>query len=395
MSAIDQQTAYDAQSNTAGPLLGDPRITEIQDQVRNMVQNVVPGVNPHMNNLGDLGITVNNSGQLQVDDTVLTNALSGSNTTFSLSDIGNLFGMAGSSNNPGVQYITGTDQTNASSTPYTVNVTRAATQAAITAGGTIGSQVTIGSNSNTLDITLDGKSSTLTLASGTYTQTALAQLLQSAINGDSDFTGRQISVGVNNNTLTFTSASFGSTSQVAIGSGNANSVLGLSGTESSKGQDVQGNFIVNGVSEPATGIGQTLTGAQANANTSGLVVQVTLSPTQVGSGTQADLTITRGLASQLDGLMNQLTDPQTGRFTQIDTSFNTELTDLKNLETEQTNEMQAKQQQLTTEFANMESTLAQLQLASSAINSLSSAVPTSTTTTKPSSSTGSSSSSGS
>ncbi len=398
MSFIDQQTSFDPSTNTAGPLLGDTKITDIQDQLRNMVQNIVPGAKAGINYLGALGITLDGTGQLQVDDTKLGNVLNGSIAGVSLTDIRNLFSMSGSSPNPGVQFIAGTDQTNASTTPYSVNITQAATQASITASNALAGSVVTDNTNNILSLNLDGKSSTLTLANGTYSPTALAQMLQSSINSDTDLAGRQISVGVQTGQLTFSSASFGSSSRLSFGTGTANAALGLAGTESGVGTDVVGSFVVNGVTEQATGIGQFLTGNQNNANTAGLEVRVTLTPTQVGSGTQADLSITRGIASQLDGLMNSLTDPVTGRFKTIDDSLNQQVTDLESQKTQQTNAMNAKQQQLLTEFANMESTLAQLQAASSAINGLSSGLTSSTSSSSssaPKSSTSSSNSSSS
>jgi flagellar hook-associated protein 2 len=208
-----------------------------------------------------------------------------------------------------VQFIAGTDQTNASSTPYTVNITQAATQASVAATNPLGTSTQIDSSNDTLTLSLDGQNTTLTLANGDYTQTALAQMLQSAINSDTDLAGRQISVSVQGRTLTFTSASFGSSSQISFGSGSANAALGLTGTETSKGVDVAGNFVVNGVTEPAQGIGQFL--------------------------------------------------PQTGRLTTIQNGLTTELSNLTAQQTQLTNAMNAKQQALETEFANMESTLAQ------------------------------------
>ncbi len=392
MSFINQDDSYDPTTNTAGPLFANGDISQIIAQLQGMVQNVVPGANPQANQLGALGITFDSSGQLQVDDTTLGNVLNGSIPGVSLNDIKNLFGMSGLSNNPGVTFIAGSDQTNASTTPYTVNITRAATQASITATNPLANSIQIGPSNDTLTMSLDGQSSTLTLADGTYTQTALAQMLQTAINSDSDFAGRQISVGVQAGQLTFTSASFGSGSQISIGSGSANAALGLAGTENNKGVDVAGNFVVNGVTEPAQGIGQFLTGDQGNANTAGLEVKVSLSSSQVGAGTQASVTVSRGIASQLDGLLNSLTDPQTGRLTTIDNSFNTELTSLQTQQTQLTNAMNAKQQALETEFANMETTLAQLQAASAAIAGLSSSTSSALSTPNLSSASSSSSS---
>jgi flagellar hook-associated protein 2 len=400
MSFIDQQTSFDSSTNTAGPLLGDAKITDIQNQVQHMVQNIVPGAKAGMNYLGALGITLDGTGQLQVDDTKLANILNGSIAGVSLTDVRNLFSMSGSSLNPGVQFIAGTDQTKASATPYSVKITQAAMQASVAATNPLASSIVIDNTNNTFTLNLDGASTTLTLANGTYTQTALAQMLQSAINSDTDLAGRQISVAVQAGQLAFTSASFGSASRLSFGNGNANTTLGLIGTENGVGTDVVGSFVVNGVTEQATGIGQFLTGNQSNANTAGLEVRVTLTPAQVGSGTQADLSITRGIASQLDGLLNSLTDPVTGRFKTIDDSFNQQVTDLESQKTQQTNAMNAKQQQLQTEFANMETTLAQLQAASNAVNGLytnlasnsssnSSSAPKSSSNSSNSSSTGS------
>ena len=125
MSFISQEDSYDPTTNSAGPLFGDSSINQIEDQLRNMMQSVVPGGNPQMNQFGALGITFDSTGQLDVDSTTLNNALNGSIPGVSLSDVRKLFGRSGSSNNPGVQFITGSDQTRASTTPYTLNITQA------------------------------------------------------------------------------------------------------------------------------------------------------------------------------------------------------------------------------------------------------------------------------
>src|SRR5262249_19125690 len=143
----------------------------------------------------------------------------------------------------------------------------AAEQAAVTATNALAASVTIDGTNDQFQITLDGKATTLTLAHGTYTPADLASSLQTAINGSPDLAGRSISVGLTNNKLTFTSARYGSASQVAFGSGNANAALGLTGAESDNGVDVAGSFLVNGVAEKATGNGQFLLGNTGNANT--------------------------------------------------------------------------------------------------------------------------------
>ena len=238
-SEISADTAYDASSSTGGILLGDSRATGIQNQLAGIVGNIVPGVNQAANRLAVLGITFDQNGQLQVDSSTLQSALSGGVQGVSLGDINNLFGLSGQSTNSAIQFVSASSSTNASS-PVTVHVTQAATQASVTSSNVVASQVTIDSSDDKFSLTLDGKASTVTLAHGVYSQSQLATTLQTAVNSDTDFNGRSLSVGVLNNQLTFTSATYGSQSQVTIGSADSNAALGLNGNESSTGIDVQG-----------------------------------------------------------------------------------------------------------------------------------------------------------
>jgi flagellar hook-associated protein 2 len=399
MSFIGQETSYDQQTGTAGPLLGEGGITAIQTQLRNLIQTVVAGANPHMNQLGALGISFDGSGQLQVDDTKVANALGGGIAGVTFNDIRTLFGMTGTSDNPGVQFIAGSNRTRPSTQPYQVNITQAAAQASLAAARALSDPVVIDATHNTFNLTLDGKSLSLTLPSGNYSPSALAQLLQSTINNQSDLGGRQISVGLQNgvlgSTLVLTSASLGSGSQITIGNGNANSRLRFSaaGGEGAKGLDVAGNFVVGGVTENATGFGQLLTGNDGNANTANLSVRVTLPASAIGTGVQANVTVSRGIASGLSSLLQGLTDPLTGRLKTIADSFDQRLTALNDQKTELTNAMNTKQKQLLTQFADMENTLAQLQVASNTLNSLSSSLLTPPSQQKSSSSSSNSSSS--
>ena len=67
MSSIDQQSSFDPSSQQAGILLGNDQVTQIQNEVRNVLGNVVTGANPSMNNLSDLGITFGDNDQLKMD----------------------------------------------------------------------------------------------------------------------------------------------------------------------------------------------------------------------------------------------------------------------------------------------------------------------------------------
>ncbi len=110
---------------------------------------------------------------------------------------------------------------------------------------------------------------------------------------------------------------------------------------------------------------------------------------------QAPVTVSNGLAAQMNNLLTNLSDPVSGRFQQVDNGYQASLTDIAKQITQQNAYIQLKTTQLQDEFAAMEQTLAKLQAASSAINSftqtLSSSLNNGTSTT---SSSGSSNSSG-
>jgi flagellar hook-associated protein 2 len=151
---------------------------------------------------------------------------------------------------------------------------------------------------------------------------------------------------------------------VAIGGGNANAALGLAGTESDNGVDVAGSFLVDGVSEPAAGHGQFLIGNSPNANTADLQVRVTLTPAQVTAGTTGTVTVSRGIASQLDAQLDNLLDPVNGTLKNIDDGFNDQVADLEKRKTQQTALLNDQVTRLQNEFTQMEQTLSQLQSSS-------------------------------
>jgi flagellar hook-associated protein 2 len=376
MSYIDSQVSFDPSTSTAGALLGNESVLSIQDRVRNTVDSLVSGINPRMSGLTSLGITFNSQGQLDVDQAKLTQALSGQLPGISLNDVRNLFALAGTSSNPGIQFVTGSDKTQATAAPIQVNITQAAQQAAMTASNPLAPSTTIDSSNNTFTIQVDGlTSSTLSLAAGTYTPQALAQEIQNEIDGDSTLAGRQVTVGVTGNQLTITSNTYGSSSQVAIGSGTALAVLGFSGSETGAGRDVAGSFVVNGVAEPAQGSGQFLTGRSGNANTDGLQIRVALSAAQVGSGLSANLTVTRGVASQLGVALDSLLDPVTGRLKTIDDSFQQSINDIQKEIDREKAFMAQRQQDLLEQFTAMETAISQLQSVSGSVSSLLSSLP--------------------
>ncbi|MBI3464981.1 MAG: flagellar filament capping protein FliD, partial [Planctomycetes bacterium] len=358
---IDDQVRYDAQTKQAGVLLGERSATTIEDDVRRVVSELVSGVNGQMNRLGALGITTDEQGRLEVNDVKLTDALTGRLTGVTFDDVRRLFALSGQSTNGGIQFVSGSTRTKASTTPYQVEISQVAEQASITATSALAASTVIDGTNDTLTITVDGKaSSTITLAAGTYTRLALAQELQAKINANPDLTGRKVAVSLNSDRLVITSSTYGLASEVKIGSGTALTPLGFAGTESDKGQDVVGKFIVNGVDEPATGTGQFLVGSATNPNTADLQVRVTLAAGQLQAGAEANLTVTRGIASKLDAVLGRLLDPVTGRVKVINDGFQSQIDDIKESVTRQNEILESRRQSLLRRFTAMERAVSQL-----------------------------------
>jgi flagellar hook-associated protein 2 len=362
LNFIDQQVQYDPETKQAGVLLGDQNVTSIEESVRNAVTNTVAGVNPKANRLSVLGITTNDQGQLALDQSKLDNVLNGGVAGVSFADVQRLFALTGSSSNAGIQFASGGAHTKATGTAIQVNLTQAAEQASITATNTLADSTVIDSSNNSLTFKVNGKtSSPITLASGTYTRANLAQELQAQINADSALGNQQVTVGVVANKLVVTSGLYGYASQAQVGTGTALTVLGFTGSESDRGQDVVGKFLVNGVAESAVGAGQFLQGSSTNANTAGLQVRVTLSSSQIQDGPEGSLTVSRGVASQLDALLSSLLDPTNGQLKSIDDGLNQQITDVQKVVDQQNASIQAKQQALVNQFVTLETTVSSLQ----------------------------------
>jgi flagellar hook-associated protein 2 len=368
VDTIANLTSFDPNTNTAGILLGNQDLELIQNELTGTIASAVPGVNSQLSTLAAIGITLDQQGHLNVDDTKLSAVLSGQTAGVSLTNVQDLFALAGSSTNPGVQFVVGSDRTQASPTGYQVDVTQAATQASITAANPLASSTVIDNTNNALTVTIDGQATNVTLASGTYTPQQLAQELQSEINAVGTSTGRQVNVGLNGSQLTVTSAAFGSASQVQIGSGTALGALGFAGTEASHGSDVIGNFVVNGVVEPATGIGQFLSGNSTNAHTADLEVRVQLNQSQISTQPVATVNVTRGVASSLGVVLGRLLDPATGRLKSITDGLQTTINDIGTQIQEQNNLIASRRQSLVQQFTATEQAISRLQTISGFLN---------------------------
>lgn len=287
---LDDVTFFDKTGAKTGPLVGDSTIRNIQYQMRQMFSTQVPGVGSSYNSLAKVGVAFQKDGTLQVDSTKLQKALD-----TSYNDVLQLFSTAGSTTDGLVQYTGSTTNTKAGN--YALNLTGLATQGKLVGDAvTTGLQVTAGVN-DSLTVSLDGKSSTVTLSARTYISVAdLASEIQTKINGSNDLSGATVAItgtgDATSFTLSGTSNLYGSTSAFSV-TGSAASLFGASAVATA-GTDVSGTIGGNA----ASGSGQKLTSTSGNSN--GLAITITGG---AASGDRGTISFSRGFASQLDAFL--------------------------------------------------------------------------------------------
>ncbi len=329
-STIASLTAYNATTSTGGPLLGDFTTLSVQSGLRGLLSQPLAGLgNQSITSLSQLGITFQSDGSLAFNTTQFQSAVA-SNPT----QIAAMFAPSGQPTDSLVSYASSTSSTQAGS--YAVNVTQLATQGNATGSTNVsgGATITTGVN-DTLSLTLDGNSSTVTLAAGTYTATQLANLVQSAINGNSTFSsaGSSVAVTVNGSgNMVITSNRYGSASNISVTNSGAGATL-LGASTSTAGLDVAGS--IGGVA--AAGSGQYLTGA-ANSPSSGLQLQILGGST----GSRGTVNFSLGYATVLNNAITNYVS-SSGLITEATNGINTNI------------------QNVNTEISTMQAHLAQVQ----------------------------------
>ncbi|TFW05641.1 flagellar hook protein FliD [Oxalobacteraceae bacterium OM1] len=149
---------------------------------------------------------------------------------------------------------------------------------------------------DTLSLTIDGVSATVTLAAGTYNASGLAAQLQATANSATAFTAanKKVTVTEASGVLTMSSNSYGSSSMAVVNGGNAITSLFGGVPTATTGADIVGK--INGVA--ATGSGQFLTGAPGDAS-EGVRVQVAGGST----GVRGTVSYSQGYAYKLNAAL--------------------------------------------------------------------------------------------
>lgn len=270
---ISDLTRFDPVSRKGAALTGDSITRIIQSRMMAVFNTTSTTANGGLSSLSEIGISFQKDGKLALDSNKLDAVLADPSKS-----IAAFFANKSATTTTISNSVTADDSlisiisqpTIFNAGNYAVNITQLATQGIATGSNVAGLNINslpLLSN-NTLEMTIDGVSASITLADGSYTADSMAAEIQSKINGNAVFSAAGITVTVTQNAgvLSVTSNSYGSSSSVQITGGNGKANLFGSPTQTA-GQDVAGT--IGGFA--AVGSGKTLS---ATGSLSGLVLNI-------------------------------------------------------------------------------------------------------------------------
>ncbi len=282
---------YDPATKTAGALQSDGLPRLIESRLRSTLSAQLVGLTGSYTALYQLGVTFATDGTFKLDTAKLEAAVQADPAA-----VAGVFAATGKASDSLVRF----SSAGAPSKPgnYDIYVSRLATQGSVSGSAAANTTITAGVN-DTLTLSVDGISVTVTLQAGTYTAAGLAAELQSKINGADELAAAGVGVTVSeaSGVLTVTSRRYGSASTVNLGGGNAQDGLFGMSPSAVAGVDVAGS--IGGVT--AIGSGRTLTAA-SGTDAEGIVVEVLGGAT----GARGIVTYSEGYAYRLRSLADAL-----------------------------------------------------------------------------------------
>ena len=299
IGTIASVTAYDQTTHTGASLFGESSLRAIKNQIRSTLSSLLPNTTG-FTSLSQLGVSFQKDGTLTLDSTKFNAAVTGS-----YDKIGSLFTEMGTCTDSQLSYTSVTTATKTGS--YAVNIDKLATQGTFNGSAAANLTITAGIN-DTLQVTLDNLSSTVTLSPGIYCDANdLAKELQAKINTNTSFKTAGASVLVSttyDGIINVTSNSFGLMSKVMLTGKATPTILGGTGILKN-GTDMIGS--INGVKVSSNG--QYLIGAKGDPS-EGLAIKI--SGDSIGS--RGTVSYTQGIAF----IVNQLIDSFTATSGPID-----------------------------------------------------------------------------
>jgi flagellar hook-associated protein 2 len=294
-STIDSLAGFNAEAGRGNLLTGDSTVRDIQNQLRQILTRVVPGLeNSSVRSLADVGITTNfETGGLEFDRTRFEEQLKNNPD-----DVTALFAEQGRATDSQVEFIRSSSETQPGS--YDINVTQVASQGSLLAGSALAAGIAIDGSNDELTLQVNGETSvSLQLTQQTYTSAQdLVDEIQSQLNSNNALSAAGTPVRAEldaSGNLSFTSSKYGSDSAVTLTSAENAATFGLDSVTSTAGVDVAGT--IDG--RAAEGDGQVLFLGSDNGGPSGLQARILGDAT----GSRGSITFIEGVAERTVNLV--------------------------------------------------------------------------------------------
>ena len=356
--SIGGYSSFDKTTYATGVLFGDSLARQAKDSVRNLLFSDSPGVSGSVRNLAAVGLGLDESGTVTLDETAF-------NAAFEKDPQGvqSLLQSMGSGSNPTLKYVSATTAAlpSSASNPYEVNVTQVATRASLVAGTAQTGSRTVAETLTFRGAAFGASGIGVDMEAGTDLAATVAK-----INGDGRLK-ELVSASVEGGKLRIDAKKFGGAGDFTLASNFASS-----GSNSGVGVGGEGSYLaglnVAGTigGETATGNGQFLTGATGNAHTEGLQILYSGSAT----GLIGTMAYSRGAASRMADLVNSFTDSTKGLFSAADSSLQTQIDGLdKDMATVDAR-IESRTAELKNRFSAMENAIARLKSDGNSLSSL-------------------------
>jgi flagellar hook-associated protein 2 len=347
VSFIRDNSQFDADSFSSGPLFGDATARQVEANMGAMLFSNVPGLTGDYKNLSSVGFRFDNGGMLTADDATLNAAIAKDPAA-----VGALFRSTGVGSSDDIVYVSSTSASKASGVgSYSVDITQLATKGIGTAGiaqtsaNATGEKLTFGGSlfgSTPYVLNID--------VGSTLGQTV------DKINNDAKLKSL-VAAREDNGKLVIESRRFGTSGNFTVASNIAaaadNSGIGYGGIDFVAGVDVAGT--ING--QASTGSGQYLTANADSGDASGIQIQYT----GTTLGPIGNVQFRKGVAVQSNDMVGVFTDAVNGILSLSDKALQTQLDDLNKSITSLNTRITEKQQELRERFAAMEDAIARVQ----------------------------------
>ncbi|MDE3241137.1 MAG: flagellar filament capping protein FliD [Nitrospirota bacterium] len=357
MSYLNGQLSYDPKGGPAQPLLGEGIAIQLKQKLQSLITDRVPGSSAALTGLATVGVTSDPmNGQLTFDSSKFAAALSANGLT----NVTRLFVGLGAPDNPAVQYLSKTADTQQGS--YGIVVSTAPQKATVIGGSVVpaggiaaGETVTVSLYSHATQAGNTPLATSVTLAAGSKISDIVNAL-------NSAFTTNGLALSASNNAgkVQLTSTNYGADTKIVAMSTAANngSQSGIGTTPlTSSGVDIAGT--ING--HVATGSGAVLTGA-AGFPESGLQVSAPVA----ASGLYGTVTISSGIMDQMTNVLAAATQSNGSIQTRI-SGINDQITRLQGQVAQKQTQLNTEQATLTAQFNQLEVTLGRLKAQSDSL----------------------------